>query len=481
MKRIFLNIAIIIMFAAGAKAQVTIGSLEKPQDFSLLELEGNGTRGLRLPQLDTEQRKALDFSGHETEALGLQIFNIFTRCVETWNGTEWIQQCDGEPLDPQTTGVCTTCEVSTANNLTFTAKADPAATGYEFFIDNASHGYQISNSITFAASPAGTVGVKYYYRSSFLKPAMIPVPGNGGQTWYHSTSSTGGDGTSTTVAIPDLNMSETPITQAQFDAVFPDRITFTTANGDNYFRCGKEEASSVTTRPTSALPADNINWYAAIAYCNKLSAMEGKELCYSVTVSGQEVDWKNLTYAGIPGNSINNAEWDAATCNFAKNGYRLPTSSEWEYAARGGTTNLHPMFSGSYYRGAYNSSEASDSLCLVAWWSNNNNVSNTCSGDSQVNGTKDVKTKRANVFGLYDMTGNIYEWCWGWSDENNSVYPIATPTADSYVASASSTSSVRVLRGGGWGNSANGCRVSYRNSGSPFNRDYYCGFRVVCR
>jgi hypothetical protein len=91
MKQILLTMTTLFMLSANcAQAQVTIGELKDPESFSILELEGGGTRGLRLPQLTQKQRSDLDFLGHETEALGLQIFNITTKCVETWNGVEWI-------------------------------------------------------------------------------------------------------------------------------------------------------------------------------------------------------------------------------------------------------------------------------------------------------------------------------------------------------------------------------------------------------
>ncbi|MDR1372570.1 MAG: hypothetical protein LBJ17_05520 [Dysgonamonadaceae bacterium] len=94
MKKILLTMTVLFTLSAScAFAQVTIGSLDDPQKFSILELVST-SGGLRLPQLDIDQRDALDFEGHADEARGLQIFNIDTKCIETWNGAEWIMQCD---------------------------------------------------------------------------------------------------------------------------------------------------------------------------------------------------------------------------------------------------------------------------------------------------------------------------------------------------------------------------------------------------
>ncbi|MDR1372947.1 MAG: hypothetical protein LBJ17_07535 [Dysgonamonadaceae bacterium] len=97
MRRNLFFSAIIIMFAAGAQAQVTIGSLNDPQPFSILELESNSTRGMRLPQMTAAQREALNLGAlvepAKTKAMGLQIFNTTTGCVETWNGEVWISVC----------------------------------------------------------------------------------------------------------------------------------------------------------------------------------------------------------------------------------------------------------------------------------------------------------------------------------------------------------------------------------------------------
>jgi hypothetical protein len=184
MKKLLLTAAAFLTVSVtGASAQVTIGSTANPQPFSILELEGGGSRGMRLPQLTTVQRNALalTLSGKQ-EALGLQIFNTATKCVETWNGTKWIQACPPEgpvipPVSPQS-GSGSNCYVTTTDNLTFTAEVDNNATAYEFFVDDASQDVQEEYVITFSTEQdADEVSVKYYYPPSFLKPELIKIEG----------------------------------------------------------------------------------------------------------------------------------------------------------------------------------------------------------------------------------------------------------------------------------------------------------------
>ena len=129
--------------------------------------------------------------------------------------------------------------------------------------------------------------------------------------------------------------------------------------------------------------------------------------------------------------------------------FRLPTEAEWEYAARGGNKSKGYKYSGS------------NTIGNVAWYTDN-------SGST----THNVKTKSPNELGIYDMIGNVWEWCEDWYDSYSSGSQ-TNPTGPS-------SGSHRVSRGGSWSYSASYCRVSNRNFGSPGIRGNFLGFRVVC-
>lgn len=193
------------------------------------------------------------------------------------------------------------------------------------------------------------------------------------------------------------------------------------------------------------LPVERVTWYDAVEFCNALSKKEGLEPYY--TINKTKTDANNSS-------EYDDIKWTVtiSAARGAKKGYRLPTEAEWEYAARGGNMGDHNL----EYAG-------SNSIGEVAWYSDN-------SDDK----TQEVGTKQANDLGLYDMSGNVWEWCWDWY--------ASYPSEFSQDPTGATGGTYHVLRGGCWRNTrAFGyCRVAHRLLGSaPTFRYDGVGFRVV--
>jgi formylglycine-generating enzyme required for sulfatase activity len=217
---------------------------------------------------------------------------------------------------------------------------------------------------------------------------------------------------------------ETPVREIEIDAFLMDRCEMTQAN------YAKVDPINGSHFKGPDRPVEMISWGDAVLYCNKRSEDEGLEPCYSE---------------------------DAQACNFAANGYRLPTEAEWEYACRAG--------------GAADYSFGPDSRLLAqyAWFADNANKQ-----------THPVGQKKANAWGLYDMYGNVAEWC-------NDAYAKGY-SADDQARNphGPKVGSQRVLRGGAWNSRADDCRSASRVGESPGSQDACfardaIGFRCVRR
>ena len=178
-------------------------------------------------------------------------------------------------------------------------------------------------------------------------------------------------------------------------------------------------------------PVVLVSWYDAIHYCNWLSAQEGLTPAY--TINGTNV-----------------------TPNWNANGYRLPTEAQWEYACRAGTTT--PFYTGN------------NITTNQANYNGNNPYNDNAAGEHRER-TTPVGTFEANPLGLYDMHGNVSEWCWdrfGTYTRRAQTNPVG-PATGSY----------RVLRGGSWSGYGQGIRSAFRSYIDPSSMSYLTGFRLV--
>lgn len=255
------------------------------------------------------------------------------------------------------------------------------------------------------------------------------------------------------VLVSGFNIAKTEVTQALWDDV----AAWAQTNGygfEEFERCPRR-------KPTH--PICNVSWHDAVKWTNARSEKEGRTPVYHLDAAQREIYRRGL--ADIPAQGVN---WSA-------NGYRLPTEAEWEKAARGG-------LKGHQYPWPSNGPEFSrffDGSKANFWQSGDPFESDADCATSPVgyfDGRQTpVGANMTNGFGLYDLAGNAFEWCWdlyhdGWYGQPEAGNPDPRGPATGYG---------RVLRGGSWISSDKYCRVAARYVSEPSYRCHCYGFRLV--
>jgi uncharacterized repeat protein (TIGR02543 family) len=296
--------------------------------------------------------------------------------------------------------------------------------------------------------PAGTsytvTGNIILYAQWIPVGEMVYVPGGTFQMGQELGTAVPGDITPPgvtpvvhTVTLTGFYIGKYQVTQARYQEIMGKTIlelqALVTTSESNYGR-GND------------YPVYWVNWYSAIVFCNKLSMAEGLSPAYRISGSTDPVAWGE-----VPASYVSSSPWNSAEIVSGSTGYRLPTEAQWEYAAKGGNQQA-AGWAGYTYSG-------SDTIDDVAWYVDNSN-----------NMTHEVGKKQPNSLGIYDMNGNVGEWCWDWKG----AYSSGAQTDPAGPASGSN----RVLRGAGY--SSNARPSVFAPSGdTPYERYNNYGIRLV--
>ena len=300
-------------------------------------------------------------------------------------------------------------------------------------------GSGLTNVAVSAANITGTIPVSAVATAPL---GMVFIPAGAftmGNSVAADTDITDAALVSTTVSAFYMDVNE--VTQSQWDVVYIWAID----HGYTFTNAGAGKGAKH--------PVQTVNWYDVVKWCNARSEQAGKTPVY-YTDDAQTTIYKtgdvNVTNA--------QADWTA-------NGYRLPTEAEWEKAARGGLSGQRFPWGMSIKGGIANYYGSIGGYDLGP---NAYNAIGSIGGTSP--GTSPVGSFALNGYGMNDMAGNVFEWCWD---------RYGTPYAGGTDPHGAASGSLRVIRGGSWVDLANDARCAVRYGNGPTSASYFFGFRAV--
>jgi sulfatase modifying factor 1 len=353
-----------------------------------------------------------------------------------------VQVTNGVPVLSITGATGALCQIQYAEELTVT------------------NTWRCLTNLTLTSSPCYVVdarsagAMQHFYRALMVCPNRALIPG-GSFGMGDAFADLGADELPVhTATVSEVYMERTEVSKALWD------IVFSWATNHGYDFSGNAGLAKAVTHPATA-----VNWYDAVKWCNARSQLEGLTPCYYTNESQTGV---YCTGQIMISNSF---------VNWSANGYRLPTEAEWERAARGGAagmrfpwsdTNVISHARANYNAGNYYTYDKSPTLGYHPAFTNGPAPYTSPGGHFAANG-----------FGLFDMAGNVWEWCWDMHDPY--WYTNALASASDTHGPVYSSPVRRVLRGGSWDSPAPDNCSALRERGTPSNNVNENGFRCVQR
>jgi formylglycine-generating enzyme required for sulfatase activity len=364
--------------------------------------------------------------------------------------TREVSCVDVAPLHGTSSVVPVTITYTSAGGWTTAASCAWSCDEDYFLLNGACHASWVAVAAAsfWVGTPDGACPTGYPSESCIAEPGRNTASGANEQLHYVTLSRS-------------YEIAAREVTQADFESVL----------GFNPAHFGPNGAG---TECGSSCPVESVSFYDALAYANELSVREGRDLCYvlsdvvcqdSTSVGTSYLSCMNGVSGGIKSATLTIT---AGTNAFDCTGYRLPSESEWEYAARAGSLSaFYPSTGNDGTISVTTANTLDPNATQIAWY------------DYNANGPAPVATLEANAWGLFDMSGNVWEWCWDKGFENYESGTVSSPLLDPDGSGSPLTATYHVRRGGSWNSDVTRVRSGRRGYllGGNFNNEL--GFRLA--